>query len=61
MVETIAQIFGVSMVGIIIICLVWTIISYIYKDIKLKKIKNEENNNQYRNTSNYVMWNEQID
>ena len=37
MLETIAQVFGMTFIGIIIICLVWTVASYITEDIKLKR------------------------
>ena len=33
--DTIAQIFGMTFVGVILICLVWTIISYIYTGMDL--------------------------
>jgi len=32
-----AQIFGMTFVSIIIICLVWTVGDYIHQDIKIKK------------------------
>jgi hypothetical protein len=39
MVELIAQIFGMSFVGIILFCIVWTLGNYISEDIKFKKNK----------------------
>ena len=41
MVETIAQIFGMTFVGIIIVCVVITFGDYIIEDYKLRKNKNE--------------------
>ena len=37
MTETVAQIFGITFIGTIIVCLVWTIGDYIIEDIKRKK------------------------
>ena len=41
MIETIAQIFGMVFVGIIIVCVVITFSDYIIEDYKLRKNKNE--------------------
>jgi len=37
MTDTIAMIVGMTFVGVIIVCLVWTVGSYITEDIKLKR------------------------
>ena len=37
MTDTIAVIFGMTFVGVILICLVWTIGDYILEDIKLRR------------------------
>ena len=34
--DTIAQIFGMTFVGIILVCLVWTIMSYLFSSDSLK-------------------------
>ena len=39
MIETIAQVFGMVFVGIILVCIVITIGEYIEEDIKLKRNK----------------------
>ena len=41
MIETIAQVFGMIMVGTIIVCIVFTFGNYIIEDYKLRKNKNE--------------------
>ena len=46
MIETIAQVFGMTFLGVILICLVWTIISYIM-DSNNKNNKLEENMKNY--------------
>jgi len=38
MVEIIMQVFGLGMVGIIMVCIVWTFGTYIVEDIKRKKL-----------------------
>ena len=37
--DTIAQMFGMGFVGIILVCLVWTIMSYIFSDNSMNKNK----------------------
>jgi|TARA_R110000737_G_scaffold333927_1_gene351910 hypothetical protein len=46
MIETIAQIFGMTFLGIILICLIWTIISYIM-------ITNNRNNKLQENLKKF--------
>ena len=45
--EVIAQVFGMTFVGIILICLVWTVMSYIFssesRDRNKKLLNNMEN------------------
>ena len=45
--DTIAQIFGMTFVGIILVCLVWTVMSYIFssesRDRNKKLLNNMEN------------------
>jgi len=43
MIQTIAQIFGIAFVSIILICLVWTILSYIIESKLNSNNKLEEN------------------
>ena len=38
MIEIVAQIFGLTFVGIILICLVWTIMSYIFENKQDNKL-----------------------
>jgi hypothetical protein len=38
MLELIAQIFGMTFVGVILVCLVYTVSEYIKEDIKSKKL-----------------------
>ena len=40
MTDTIAVIFGMTFVGVILICLVWTIGDYIVQGIKMKRNNN---------------------
>ena len=42
--DTIAQIFGMTFVGIILVCLVWTIISYIFSSGSMDRNRNLLNN-----------------
>tara|TARA_R110001632_G_scaffold17178_3_gene54717 strand:+ start:136 stop:294 length:159 start_codon:yes stop_codon:yes gene_type:complete len=37
--DTIAQIFGITFVGIILLCLIWTILSYIFSDDAMDRNK----------------------
>tara|TARA_R110000744_G_scaffold84857_1_gene166014 strand:+ start:1374 stop:1568 length:195 start_codon:yes stop_codon:yes gene_type:complete len=46
MIETVAQIFGMTFLGIILICLIWTIISYIM-------ITNNRNNKLQENLKKF--------
>ena len=45
--DTIAQIFGMTFVGIILVCLIWTVMSYIFssesRDRNKKLLNNMEN------------------
>jgi nitrogen fixation-related uncharacterized protein len=45
--DTIAQIFGMTFVGIILVCLIWTVMSYIFssesRDRNKKLLDNMEN------------------
>jgi len=43
MIDTIAMIFGMTFVGIILICLVFTIGDFIVRDIKMKRHNNNNN------------------
>ena len=45
--DTIAQVFGMTFVGIILVCLIWTVMSYIFssesRDRNKKLLDNMEN------------------
>lgn len=41
--ETVAIIFGMSFVGIILVCLAWTIVNYIMEEVQTPNDKLEEN------------------
>jgi hypothetical protein len=42
--DTIAQIFGMTFVGIILVCLIWTVMSYIFSSESRNRNKNLINN-----------------
>ena len=51
--EIVAQIFGMTFVGIILVCLVWTVMSYIFSSDSLKGNKKLlDNMEKYMEKSN---------